>query len=366
MIRRILAALLVVGLTIPAVAVAQLPANRDAQEFVDAFLITERAKLVARVHREGDQFEAGRELDKLRQKHEKVFGRPISDEMLADFDRLARDAAAQAPDPALLDPDSGKRKNPSDVYPDLYLAGVKVKFMEDIREEGNRFDTTKEMAKVAERFERNFGAPFPNQPQFDLGRVAEQARTVISEQRAASPLSTAAPNRTAGAAPSRPTVNIPLTAPIPVVRGVRYPDGLPEWFAAHDKNQDGQVGLYEWERDKLADFKTWDANGDGFLEPLEVLSRHQKLTGAKGNSKVKLEIIKAEYGSGDIQRDVTATLRKQAGDSPVIPLPSSYNSTFGGDPASGRQKQLKIWYRLDGKRGEAAFAENARIMLPLP
>jgi len=86
-----------------------------------------------------------------------------------------------------------------------------------------------------------------------------------------------------------------------------------------------------------------------------------------GLEPMKLEVIKAEYGSGASQKDVTEKLRKLAGDLPTIKLPSaSYNETFGGDPAPGVPKQLKIQYRLGGKAGEATFPENAPLALPTP
>lgn len=84
-------------------------------------------------------------------------------------------------------------------------------------------------------------------------------------------------------------------------------------------------------------------------------------------NKVKLEIIKAEYGAGATQKDVTAVLQKQAGDLPLITLASaSYNTSFGGDPAPNNAKQLKVQYRINGKAGEASFAEDALIVLPMP
>jgi hypothetical protein len=82
---------------------------------------------------------------------------------------------------------------------------------------------------------------------------------------------------------------------------------------------------------------------------------------------VKVEIIKATYGAGDTQKDVTAILRKHVSDLPLIVLPSArYNSAFGGDPVPSVVKKLKVQYRLDGKEGEIEFAENATIMLPVP
>ena len=64
---------------------------------------------------------------------------------------------------------------------------------------------------------------------------------------------------------------------------------------------------------------------------------------------------------------MTEVLRSQASGTPQISLPSAkYNESFGGDPAPGVVKQLKVQYRINGKEGEATFAENAEIDLPLP
>jgi HEAT repeat protein len=86
-----------------------------------------------------------------------------------------------------------------------------------------------------------------------------------------------------------------------------------------------------------------------------------------GLGKVKLQIIKAEYGAGGDQKDVTDVLKKAAADLPLITLPAnSYNESFGGDPAPGKPKKLTIHYRMNDKEGEASFVENALIILTMP
>lgn len=86
-----------------------------------------------------------------------------------------------------------------------------------------------------------------------------------------------------------------------------------------------------------------------------------------GLGKVKIEIVKAEYGAGASQKDVTEMIQKQAADFQLINLPdANYNASFGGDPAPNTVKQLKIQYKINGKPGEATFAENALIILPMP
>jgi HEAT repeat protein len=96
--------------------------------------------------------------------------------------------------------------------------------------------------------------------------------------------------------------------------------------------------------------------------------RVTELLSKAGFEKVKLEIVKAEYGADGHQRDVTALLRKQAGDLPLITLPNKggFNGNFGGDPAPDRVKQLKIQYKINGKSAEAVFAEDTLIALPMP
>ena len=93
----------------------------------------------------------------------------------------------------------------------------------------------------------------------------------------------------------------------------------------------------------------------------------KELLATAGIEKMKLEIVKAEYGSGATQKDVTAVLQQQAGELPIITLVSaSYNASFGGDPLPGSTKQLKIQYKINGKAAEASFAEDALIVLPMP
>lgn len=86
-----------------------------------------------------------------------------------------------------------------------------------------------------------------------------------------------------------------------------------------------------------------------------------------GIKKLDIEIVKAEYGEGSRQKDVTAIVRRQVVGVPAISLPvAEYNRAFGGDPAPGAPKKLKIQYRINGKSGEATFDENAAILLPVP
>lgn len=93
----------------------------------------------------------------------------------------------------------------------------------------------------------------------------------------------------------------------------------------------------------------------------------QRLMMKIGHDPVKIEIVKAEYGTADKVKDVSDVLRKYVRDYPLIDLPKpSYNASFGGDPVPKKPKELKIQYRMDGKPGEVTFKENAPILLPTP
>ena len=92
-----------------------------------------------------------------------------------------------------------------------------------------------------------------------------------------------------------------------------------------------------------------------------------ELAGKVGLQRAKVEIVQATYGSKDKQKAVTDMVRKRVAGVPVIALGApAYSSSFGGDPAPGEEKKLVIRYTLDGRPGEATFAEDAAIILPAP
>ena len=101
------------------------------------------------------------------------------------------------------------------------------------------------------------------------------------------------------------------------------------------------------------------------------IGRQAQLTKA-GIDPLSLEIVKAEYGAEGALLEVTQRLANYSDellnsmDSPTaVALPGSgYNEFFGGDPAGGKVKELRIRYRVAGKEFEAVFPENAQLRLP--
>ncbi|MEI8381146.1 MAG: hypothetical protein WCJ09_13535 [Planctomycetota bacterium] len=65
---------------------------------------------------------------------------------------------------------------------------------------------------------------------------------------------------------------VPSVQPRTTRKGYAMPE-LPAEFVSRDKNGDGQIGLYEWDRKKFAEFTKLDKNGDGFLTAVELLPK---------------------------------------------------------------------------------------------
>lgn len=88
-------------------------------------------------------------------------------------------------------------------------------------------------------------------------RIAEQQRAAQSSSNSSSKPSTSSSSSALKKAPAKKQ---------------RITQDLPRAFQAIDLNGDGQIGLYEWDRAKYAEFQAADANGDGLLTAKEILA----------------------------------------------------------------------------------------------
>lgn len=229
------------------------------REFEDAFMLYETSELIDDVIKEGDRFNLPKELRDLQQKYERTFGRPITDRLLGDFEGSVRriwDTPPEARPP---------RKKALPPSPDLFFAEERVRVLAKTRKEGDQFDPAKELSKIAERYEKKFGAPLPEDLRNRYLRDAQVARALVppaagvpAEAQKQTPAATSKPTASAESGSSRHVRSL-------------YRDGLPEWFRQRDENHDGQLGLYEWPRSQIDDFRRFDLNHDGFLVQTEVL-----------------------------------------------------------------------------------------------
>lgn len=77
----------------------------------------------------------------------------------------------------------------------------------------------------------------------------------------------------------------------------------------------------------------------------------------------KLEIRKAEYGSGDKWADVTGKVAACVKDNRVV-LPVNFQS-LAADPAPGQAKGLRVIYALDGVENRIEMPDNKTLRLPI-
>lgn len=119
------------------------------------------------------------------------------------------------------------------------------------------------------------GYPIPRAEFLDAGTAELQTR----EQKPIGQPSNTPPLTETKSEPPAQVPNAPIT-----VRGItigrrgspnktRVVLELPSEYKGRDKNGDGQIGLYEWERSKYTEFAKLDKNGDGFLTPSELVQR---------------------------------------------------------------------------------------------
>ncbi len=99
---------------------------------------------------------------------------------------------------------------------------------------------------------------------FDDRRRDERREDRRDDRRRDSDRSSGTDRRSSERSPSAST-----KAPAPKAKIVLT---LPAAYAPFDKDQDNQVGFYEWDRARLAEFLVLDRNGDGFLTPRELAS----------------------------------------------------------------------------------------------
>ena len=124
-----------------------------------------------------------------------------------------------------------------------------------------------------------------------------------------------------------------------------YVPELPSEFRARDKNGDGQIALYEWDRKKYAEFAKLDKNGDGFLTPAELLP--------KGSLKA-LYAKAPTRASGKAPAAVSGT-----------PGNTAVASNLGGDPdaveGEARNTFVQMDVDKDGSIDETDWGRSRRI-----
>ena len=115
---------------------------------------------------------------------------------------------------------------------------------------------------------------------------------------------------------------------------------LPAAWAAADTNHDGQIGLYEWDRAKYAEFFALDTNRDGLLTPQEVAR-----SGASSPS--------AAAQAPAVQATTGSSFASSASRTTMAPGASPSSSPAAAAPASGAPITA-VEFDADGQEGRWA------------
>lgn len=126
-----------------------------------------------------------------------------------------------------------------------------------------------------------YESPFQGTPEVPVQRTvingAGQSLMISTEGRVITTMQMDSPNGGNPVVPDQPSPGVMPPESSGGRRGLkaRWVPTLPKEYEARDKNGDGQIGMYEWDRSKYAEFMKLDRNGDGFLTPQELNGKGQ-------------------------------------------------------------------------------------------
>lgn len=151
---------------------------------------------------------------------------------------------------------------------------------------------------------------------------------------------------------------------------VKLTKDLPDDYRLKDKNGDGQVGLYEWDRKLFAQFYELDRNSDGFLTADEVIPPTAKSKSSKSTTIASYKLPTAKEPASSTSATVSATTISSSGNSPVSisksatpDNPQAVTAFTGLDVNKDGQITEDEWAR---SRNTRRMFEKANITVTLP
>lgn len=128
-----------------------------------------------------------------------------------------------------------------------------------------------------------------------------------------------------------------------VKQKVRITKELPNDYREKDKNGDGQIGLYEWDRSAFSQFFNLDRNGDGLLTADELIAATKKSSSTSQSASAGISTPSASAPTGS--RPTTVDLSRPAPTSavPNTASTSSPASTVSAPTSPG----MKVFVGLD-------------------
>jgi Ca2+-binding EF-hand superfamily protein len=129
---------------------------------------------------------------------------------------------------------------------------------------------------------------------------------------------------------------------------------LPVNYVPLDKDRDGQIGLYEWDRPKLAEFRGLDRNHDGFLSPRELVTPASP----------------AVVGSGPLSTGPATTGTTPSASTPpavatpgqpavAVAQPAATPAVVPTPPEEDREtKQAKVFFKITDKNSDGTISSE--------
>jgi len=107
----------------------------------------------------------------------------------------------------------------------------------------------------------------------------------------------------------------------------RVTHDLPADYRDKDKNGDGQIGLYEWDRKAFAQFYALDRNGDGLLTPDELIAATKKSSSSDKSSSKSATTTTSPTPSSDAKSSPATNDSAIPSDSSTKPASPSTSGT---------------------------------------
>lgn len=120
---------------------------------------------------------------------------------------------------------------------------------------------------------------------------------------------------------------------------VRITKDLPSDYRDKDKNGDGQIGLYEWDRSAFAQFFDLDRNGDGLLTADELITAAKKSSSSSKTSSISTTNLAMASNSPATSLSIAPT--PSSSTSSASPTSTSSSTTTPTSPG------MKVFVGLD-------------------